>query len=100
MRKVEWYAFPTAFLGSVFSPAAKPAFARGLNREREMNRSRTSTTPAARVKGATPMPPCDTRNILVIGDVHVGSMYGLLPPDFVSCDGAEKPQNEGQKYLW
>src|SRR5438105_14908710 len=25
-----------------------------------------------------------TRNILVIGDVHVGSIYGLLPPDFVS----------------
>ena len=41
-----------------------------------------------------------TRNILVLGDVHVGSIYGLLPPDFVSSDGAEKPQNEGQKYLW
>jgi len=27
-------------------------------------------------------------------------MYGLLPPGFISCDGAEKPQNEGQKYLW
>ena len=41
-----------------------------------------------------------TRNILVIGDIHVGSIYGLLPPDFVSSDGSEKPQNEGQKYLW
>ena len=41
-----------------------------------------------------------TRNILVIGDVHVGSIYGLLPPDFVSSDGSEKPQNEGQRYLW
>jgi len=41
-----------------------------------------------------------TRNVLVIGDLHVGSMYGLLPPDFISCDGAEKVQNDGQKYLW
>ena len=41
-----------------------------------------------------------TRNILVLGDVHIGSIYGLLPPDFVSSDGAGKPQNEGQKYLW
>jgi hypothetical protein len=41
-----------------------------------------------------------TRNILVLGDVHIGSIYGLLPPDFVSSDGSEKPQNEGQKYLW
>src|SRR5438128_419235 len=41
-----------------------------------------------------------TRNILVLGDLHIGSMYGLLPPDFVSCDGSERPQNEGQKYLW
>lgn len=40
------------------------------------------------------------RNLLVVGDIHVGSMYGMLPPDFVSSDGAEKPQNEGQKYLW
>lgn len=36
----------------------------------------------------------------MLGDVHVGSIYGLLPPDFVSSDGGEKPQNEGQKYLW
>jgi hypothetical protein len=41
-----------------------------------------------------------TKNILVLGDVHVGSIYGLLPPDFVSSDGGEKPQNDGQKYLW
>lgn len=40
------------------------------------------------------------RNILVVGDMHVGSIYGMLPPDFVSSDGAEKPQNDGQKYLW
>jgi len=40
------------------------------------------------------------RNILVVGDLHVGSIYGMLPPDFVSSDGAEKPQNDGQKYLW
>ena len=42
----------------------------------------------------------DIRNILVVGDIHIGSIYGLLPPDFVSSDGAKKPQNEGQKYLW
>ena len=41
-----------------------------------------------------------TRNILVVGDVHIGSIYGLLPPGFVSSDGGEKPQNVGQKYLW
>jgi len=40
------------------------------------------------------------RNILVVGDLHVGSIYGMLPPDFVSSDGAEKPQNDGQRYLW
>jgi hypothetical protein len=40
------------------------------------------------------------RNLLVIGDVHVGSTYGMLPPDFISTDGSEKPQNAGQKYLW
>lgn len=40
------------------------------------------------------------RNILTVGDLHVGSMYGMLPPDFISCDGAEKPQNGGQEYLW
>ncbi len=32
-----------------------------------------------------------TRNILVLGDLHIGSMYGLLPPDFVSCDGSISP---------
>jgi hypothetical protein len=47
-----------------------------------------------------PPPGKDTKNILVVGDIHVGSMYGLLPPDFVSADGAPKPQNEGQLYLW
>jgi hypothetical protein len=40
------------------------------------------------------------RNLLVIGDLHVGSMYGLLPPDFISSDGSEKPQNPAQIYLW
>jgi hypothetical protein len=38
--------------------------------------------------------------MLVIGDIHVGSMYGMLPPDFISTDGSEKPQNPAQRYLW
>lgn len=65
-----------------------------------MNAARQSKEPNRKNVAPSKKSESGTRNILVIGDVHVGSMYGLLPPDFVSCDGAEKPQNEGQRYLW
>lgn len=36
----------------------------------------------------------------VVSDLHVGSIFGLLPPDFVTSAGALQPQNVGQKHLW
>lgn len=36
----------------------------------------------------------------VVSDLHNGSIYGLLPPDFVTFEDVPKPQNAGQKYLW
>lgn len=38
--------------------------------------------------------------ILVLSDLHIGSAYGLLPPDYVDVLGNTHTQNEGQKYLW
>jgi hypothetical protein len=38
--------------------------------------------------------------ILVISDLHVGSVYGLLPPGYHDSRGNEIRQNIGQKYLW
>lgn len=38
--------------------------------------------------------------IAVIGDLHCGSMYGLLPPGFISSDQREVTQNPLQRYLW
>jgi hypothetical protein len=37
---------------------------------------------------------------IVVSDLHAGSIYGLLPPDFTTFDRVPKPQNAGQKYLW
>lgn len=39
-------------------------------------------------------------SILVVNDLHVGSVYGLLPPNFKSSSGAVIGQNPGQKHLW
>ena len=43
-------------------------------------------------------------NIVVVSDLHVGSIFGLMPPGFVSVSGApegnEVNLNIGQKYLW
>lgn len=40
------------------------------------------------------------KGILCISDLHCGSIYGLLPANFVTSDGAPKLQNPGQAYLW
>lgn len=38
--------------------------------------------------------------ILVVSDLHCGSIYGLLPPGFKTSDGKIMQLNPGQKYLW
>lgn len=43
--------------------------------------------------------PC-TKRIGVLSDLHVGSVFGLLPPKFITSDGHEATPNIGQKYLW
>jgi len=35
-----------------------------------------------------------------LSDTHCGSIFGMLPPDFGTSDGAPKSQNVGQQYLW
>lgn len=37
---------------------------------------------------------------LVVSDIHCGSIFGMLPPDFLTSEGIIKPQNAGQKHLW
>ena len=37
---------------------------------------------------------------IVVSDLHCGSIYGLLPPQFKSFDRVSKEQNAGQAYLW
>lgn len=37
---------------------------------------------------------------IVVSDLHCGSIYGMLPPGFVTFDGIERPQNVGQQYTW
>lgn len=37
---------------------------------------------------------------IVVSDLHVGSIYGLLPPGFITFEGHERPLNPGQRYLW
>jgi len=38
--------------------------------------------------------------VLVLSDLHCGSIYGMLPPNFVCSDDAPRAQNPGQQYLW
>lgn len=38
--------------------------------------------------------------IVVVADTHVGSIYGLLPPGFVTSDDCPVNLNVGQKFLW
>lgn len=40
------------------------------------------------------------KRIAVVGDGHSGSIYGLHPPNFVSIDDRDIPQNAGQRYTW
>ncbi len=40
------------------------------------------------------------RRILCVSDIHPGSIYGMLPPDFVASTGQPVPQNPIQKHLW
>jgi len=40
------------------------------------------------------------KKILVLNDLHVGSAYALLPPDFMDTEGNIHVQNVGQKFLW
>jgi len=37
---------------------------------------------------------------VVVSDIHCGSIYGLLPPNFVTYEGVPKIINPGQEYLW
>ena len=48
----------------------------------------------------TPKPIPAPQCILVVSDLHCGSIYGMLPPDFATQDGAPKLPNAGQRYLW
>ena len=40
------------------------------------------------------------KGVLVVSDLHVGSIYGMLPPDYEAEDGTRVGQNPGQRYLW
>ena len=42
----------------------------------------------------------DPYNILLVADLHVGSKYGMLPPEFPLADKSIRSQNAGQKFLW
>ena len=41
-----------------------------------------------------------TKAIVVISDVHTGSIYGLMPPNFTSSDDRPVALNAGQKFLY
>jgi hypothetical protein len=40
------------------------------------------------------------RVAVVLSDLHCGSTYGLLPPDFETLEGNKVEQNAVQKWLW
>ncbi len=40
------------------------------------------------------------KGVLVVSDLHVGSIFGMLPPDFKSSDDRIIPQSHAQQYLW
>jgi hypothetical protein len=41
-----------------------------------------------------------TKAIVVVADTHVGSIFGMLPPNFKTSGDIIQPLNEGQKFLW
>lgn len=46
------------------------------------------------------MPDNNTKTVLVLSDLHCGSIFGMLPPKFKTSDDRIVGQNAGQKYLW
>jgi hypothetical protein len=40
------------------------------------------------------------KRLAVVSDLQVGSIFGMLPPDFLTSEGIPKLQNVGQRYLW
>jgi hypothetical protein len=40
------------------------------------------------------------KRIAVVSDLQCGSIFGMLPVDFITAEGIPKLQNPGQKYLW
>ena len=40
------------------------------------------------------------KRLAVISDLQCGSIFGMLPPGFITSEGIPKLQNAGQKYLW
>jgi hypothetical protein len=40
------------------------------------------------------------KRIAVISDLQCGSVFGMLPPDFITAEGVPKLQNSGQRYTW
>ena len=40
------------------------------------------------------------KRLAVVSDLQAGSIYGMLPPNFITAEGIPKLQNAGQIYLW
>jgi len=40
------------------------------------------------------------KRLAVVSDLQCGSLFGMLPPDFLTSEGIPKLQNTGQRYLW
>lgn len=40
------------------------------------------------------------KKLCIVSDTQCGSIYGLLPPGFLTAEGVEKILNAGQRYLW
>ena len=40
------------------------------------------------------------KRVLCLSDIHAGSIYGMLPPNFVASTGQPVPQHAWQEYLW
>ena len=40
------------------------------------------------------------KKLAVVSDLQCGSIFGMLPPDFLTSEGIPKLQNVGQRYLW
>ncbi len=45
-------------------------------------------------------PPATKKTILVLSDLHCGSIFGLLPPGVATSDGRVTTLNAPQEYLW